>query len=112
MEQSKIARPEYPRPDFQRERWMNLNGLWGFAFDDENIGEKQGWQNEEVPFARKIVVPFCYQSQASGIFEKELHENLWYRRVFDPVSYTHLPHRPGRQGNTDRFLLQRLDYAE
>ena len=44
MEQSKIARPEYPRPDFQRERWMNLNGLWGFAFDDENIGEKQGWQ--------------------------------------------------------------------
>ncbi len=83
MEQSKIARPEYPRPDFQRERWMNLNGLWGFAFDDENIGEKQGWQNEEVPFARKIVVPFCYQSQASGIFEKELHENLWYRRVFD-----------------------------
>lgn len=83
MEQSKIARPEYPRPDFQRERWMNLNGLWGFAFDDENIGEKQGWQNEEVPFVRKIVVPFCYQSQASGIFEKELHENLWYRRVFD-----------------------------
>ena len=29
---------EYPRPQFRRERWQNLNGEWEFAFDDKNEG--------------------------------------------------------------------------
>ena len=26
-----IPRAEYPRPQFVREKWMNLNGLWEYA---------------------------------------------------------------------------------
>ena len=28
----------YPRPQFVRENWLNLNGEWNFIFDDENNG--------------------------------------------------------------------------
>ena len=28
-----VPRPEYPRPQFVREGWMNLNGPWDFLFD-------------------------------------------------------------------------------
>ena len=27
-------RAEYPRPQFVRESWRNLNGEWGFSFDE------------------------------------------------------------------------------
>ena len=49
-----IPRPEYPRPQFQRDGWMNLNGQWDFSFD-------------RPVFDRKITVPFAYQSKLSGI---------------------------------------------
>ena len=26
-----IPRPEYPRPQFRRDGWMNLNGQWDFV---------------------------------------------------------------------------------
>lgn len=29
----KIPRPEYPRPQFERKDWINLNGQWTFCFD-------------------------------------------------------------------------------
>ena len=35
-------RKEYPRPQFQRESWQNLNGKWEFAFDDNNEGKTFG----------------------------------------------------------------------
>ena len=38
-----IPRPEYPRPDFERKEWLNLNGEWAFEFDDENVGETCQW---------------------------------------------------------------------
>ena len=28
-----LPRPEYPRPQFVRSEWLNLNGEWEFAFD-------------------------------------------------------------------------------
>ena len=31
--QDGIPRPEYPRPQFVRENWMNLNGTWAFEID-------------------------------------------------------------------------------
>ena len=33
-----IPRPEHPRPDFVRETFCNLNGVWQFAFDDADEG--------------------------------------------------------------------------
>lgn len=28
-----IPRPEYPRPQFERAEWINLNGTWNYEFD-------------------------------------------------------------------------------
>lgn len=70
---------EYPRPQFVREQWMNLNGEWQFAFDDENTGVQDGWFCD-LPRTRPITVPFAYQTKASGIGLDEYHKVLWYRR--------------------------------
>ncbi|GJM81230.1 hypothetical protein HMSSN139_37260 [Paenibacillus sp. HMSSN-139] len=32
---------DYPRPQFVRNEWMNLNGEWDFRFDDQNVGEAE-----------------------------------------------------------------------
>lgn len=81
-EQKEIPRPEYPRPQFVRDEWMNLNGEWEFAFDDENRGRQLGWQYG-LPLERRIVVPFPYQSELSGVNDKTIHEIVWYARSFD-----------------------------
>jgi beta-galactosidase/beta-glucuronidase len=94
-----LPRPEYPRPQFRREDWTNLNGEWHFAFDDQDTGIARGWQNPtpdgldsgEAPFDRKIIVPFCYQSKLSGIGETAFHDVVWYARTFERV-----PDREGR----------------
>jgi len=77
-----IPRPEYPRPDFQRDEWLNLNGEWEFEFDDDNIGQSIKWY-ESGGFSNKIVVPFCYQSELSGVNSREMHKYLWYKKEFD-----------------------------
>lgn len=82
MKHEQVPRPEHPRPDFQRELWMNLNGTWQFAFDDENRGETDRWYDGRI-LPDHIVVPFCYQSRMSGINDQTYHENVWYRREFD-----------------------------
>jgi len=76
-----IPRPEYPRPDFERKEWLNINGEWQFDFDDKNIGEENDWYKGKE-FSRKIIVPFCYQSEMSGISDKDMHEIMWYKREF------------------------------
>jgi beta-galactosidase/beta-glucuronidase len=86
-----IPRPEYPRPQFRRKDWTNLNGEWSFAFDDPDAGLANGWQNTDVvtlrsndsPFERRITVPYCYQSKLSGIGETTFHDVVWYARAFE-----------------------------
>ena len=36
MQNHAIPRPEYPRPQFVRDSWVNLNGAWEFAIDYGN----------------------------------------------------------------------------
>lgn len=75
-----IPRPEYPRPDFVRQLWININGEWEFEFDDANEGLLLGWSDgRELP--RRIIVPFAYQTELSGINDKSIHEFLWYART-------------------------------
>ena len=73
-------RQEYPRPQFERDTWLNLNGEWEFEFDDDSIGEKERWYESSRPFSRKIQVPFCFQSKLSGIGITDFHDVVWYRR--------------------------------
>jgi len=74
-----VLRTDYPRPQFVREQWLNLNGEWEFAFDDERRGERERWQ-ERGSFPLRIQVPFCYQSNLSGIGDTAFHEVVWYRK--------------------------------
>lgn len=68
--------PEYPRPQMEREQWLNLNGLWDYA-----ILEKGG--NMPVEFDGKILVPYPVESSLSGV-QKRVGEKqeLWYHRTF------------------------------
>lgn len=74
------VRNEYPRPQFVREQWQNLNGEWQFEFDDNNAGLEEKWYEPENVLDRKIIVPFVYQSKLSGICEKIPHNIVWYKR--------------------------------
>ena len=69
-------RPEYPRPQFARSLWFNLNGEWEFAFDDANDGIQSGWQDGRT-LPLRIIVPFAYQTKLSGINDKGVHEVVW-----------------------------------
>ncbi len=60
-------RQEYPRPDFVREDWMNLNGTWSFAYGDKQT---------------EIQVPFVCQSRLSGIGERIKEDRVVYERTF------------------------------
>jgi beta-galactosidase/beta-glucuronidase len=77
-----IPRPEYPRPQFVRDDWFNLNGEWEFAFDDKNEGLAQHWHDGRT-LPLRIVVPFGYQTKLSGIGDKSIHEVVWYARSFE-----------------------------
>lgn len=63
-------RPEYPRPNLRREAWVNLNGEWEFGAGEKPV------------FDRRIVVPFCPESQLSGLGEMP-GDVVWYRRRFE-----------------------------
>ncbi len=75
-------RTEYPRPQFQRDSWINLNGTWKFAFDDQNTGESDRW-HQNLTETTDIQVPFTYETKASGIGEEKFHPYVWYQRSFD-----------------------------
>ena len=77
-----VPRPEHPRPDFERVKWINLNGEWQFEIDDSKSGLEKGW-NSGKTFSRKIIVPFPPESKLSGVEEKDFMESIWYRRFFD-----------------------------
>ncbi len=79
---SRIPKPEYPRPQFVRDKWVNLNGEWEFAFDDSDRGNLEGWYDGRK-FDAKIIVPFPYQSEISGINDKAIHEVVWYARSLE-----------------------------
>ncbi|SMQ78474.1 Glycosyl hydrolases family 2, TIM barrel domain [Bacillus sp. OV166] len=87
MTEKNIPRKEYPRPHFEREDWLNLNGEWNFKFDSENKGEKERWY-EKLNFDKKIIVPFTYETESSGIGEDVFCPNVWYQKsIIIPSEY-------------------------
>lgn len=76
-----LPRPEYPRPQFERDAWLNLNGTWEFAFDDDRVGEEAGWPSGNVALPLAIQVPFAFESKLSGIGDTRFHDVVWYRRT-------------------------------
>lgn len=85
--------PEHPRPQMQRENWLNLNGEWDYAITGTTV--------EEQPPAQwdgKILVPFSPEAPLSGV-NRTLDEEhtLWYSRA--------LPLPDGWDAESQRYLL-------
>ena len=85
-------RSEYPRPQFERENWQNLNGAWDFRFDDDDKGLRERWYMPDSPFPMQINVPFVYECELSGINTREQHDIIWYKRNFNAPSLTPQQH--------------------
>lgn len=75
-----IPREEYPRPQFERKNWMNLNGEWDFCFDNGRSGEAKKYFSDYSSFDKKITVPFCVESELSGIGFKDFIYGVWYKK--------------------------------
>ena len=75
-----IPRNEYPRPQFVREKWENLNGEWQFEIDNGRSGESRGFAVEGYQLKDKIIVPFCPESKLSGIQYTDFMYGVWYKR--------------------------------
>ncbi|MEU5114337.1 sugar-binding domain-containing protein [Streptomyces longwoodensis] len=76
---SDLPRPEYPRPQFVRDAWLNLNGTWQFETDRSDSGLERGLTGRAL--ADTITVPFCPESALSGIGDTDFLEAVWYRRT-------------------------------
>jgi len=73
--------PEHPRPQLARKKWTNLNGQWDYCITE--IPATAAGELPQVPkdWQGKITVPFCVESQLSGVQEKVgQQQRLWYRR--------------------------------
>ena len=76
-----IPRNEYPRPQLVREQWINLNGEWDFEIDNSLSGkEKEFFKRTELN--SKITVPFCPESELSGINNKDYMYCVWYKKRY------------------------------
>ena len=65
---------EYPRPQMRRSSFINLNGLWDYAFTAAGEKQPDKWYG-------KILVPFSPESELSGVGRTlSPDEYLWYRR--------------------------------
>ncbi len=76
---SAVPRPEHPRPQFVRGDWLNLNGTWQFELDRGDSGLERGLLDRDLK--GEITVPFCPESELSGIGETDFLEAVWYRRT-------------------------------
>ncbi|KAA3619541.1 MAG: hypothetical protein DWQ05_02115 [Calditrichaeota bacterium] len=66
---------EYPRPQFVREEWKNLNGTWQFEFTSDLKSPPV-----ERNLSRQILIPFPIEANLSGIMDSQCC--MWYRRNF------------------------------
>ena len=73
-------RAEYPRPQFEREAWVNLNGEWSFTLDLSKSGQNRDFYNSKG-FDSKIIVPFAPESKLSGIGHTDFINSVWYQRT-------------------------------
>ena len=73
-------RMEYPRPQMVRSQWLCLNGEWEFEIDNAKVGVwKKFWERPSLD--GKILVPYCPESDLSGVGNKDFMNCVWYRKV-------------------------------
>lgn len=75
----------HPNPQFARARYQMLNGEWGFGYQKAKRGYKFGINESDLQVMRanlneKIIVPYCIESELSGIGYKDFLNRVWYKR--------------------------------
>ncbi|KAH0791036.1 glycoside hydrolase family 2 [Histomonas meleagridis] len=81
--------PEYPRPQFERTSYKNLNGVWEYSIRDTS--------EEPAQYDGEIVVPFSPEAPLSGVGKQLLpKQTMWYKRTFDFSNFV----------NDGRIILQ------
>ena len=76
-----IPRAEYPRPQFERADWVNLNGDdWTYEFDFGKSGMNRKLYDSKG-FKDVITVPFCPESKLSGVGYIDFIPAMWYHRA-------------------------------
>jgi beta-galactosidase/beta-glucuronidase len=75
-----MPRSEYPRPQFRRDDWLCLNGQWTCQIDYGLSGLQRGWMHRRG-FRDEILVPFCPESELSGLAHTDFIPAIWYHRV-------------------------------
>lgn len=79
---------EYPRPQFERSEWVNLNGEWDYTLDLSNSGLERGFEKAKS-FDGKILVPFCPESKLSGVEYTDFINCIWYHKEIEiPANWT------------------------
>ena len=81
-----MFRKEHPKPQLERENWVNLNGTWDFELDFSKSALSRGMLDENAVFNNEINVPFCPESILSGIGYTDFIPACIYRRRFDITS--------------------------
>ena len=77
-----IYRTEHPNPQWERKGYINLNGEWDFDFYTENTPEIIE-KIKSAPLTKKINVPFCLESELSGIGYKGFIELVAYKKTIE-----------------------------
>ncbi len=65
----------YPRPQLRRNHWLSLNGQWDFTLDPS-----AALMLSEVPWDRRITVPFSPETTRGGVHDTSFFKACWYRR--------------------------------
>ena len=70
---------EYPRPQFERDSYMNLNGEWDCSLTQIEDNK------ESIIYNGKIIVPFPIESRLSGVENLSLDPGmiLYYKKIID-----------------------------
>ena len=71
-----VYRNEHPNPQFERDGYECLNGVWGFSY-----GKVVG--REICALDKTMQVPFCPESELSGIGNTELNADCVYSREIE-----------------------------
>lgn len=67
--------PEYPRPQFVRESYLNLNGTWNYAIKKSSALPRE--------FLAQITVPFSPETEISGVCRVlKPDEYMFYEKTF------------------------------
>ena len=85
-----FAVSNHPNPQFERKNIEILNGQWDFGFQKAKYGFKFSVDEKRAveirnknEYTQKINVPFCIESELSGIQYKDFINMVWYKRIVE-----------------------------